>query len=311
MQLVRSGSLALTLLVILSIAPTAHAQIFTVEGLWPQVDGASWTFDGTLEEYPATVESFTARLIFDGPVDLAGGVTALNLIGQVNGLPAAPDDGSPSGLSPVLRTVWRLRPELRSALETRYVHAARSPSQRPMWPLELLQPAEAEFGLGSLSTTTVMGTWRDGIANWAWWYFTDAFSIGSEWTLQLIPDIADDVFLHGRVFDQFTQIDVGGQTYTNVLVMEYTVDFGEITIVDQGGQLTGSGRAETTGRVSFGMDVGPLRMFEDFAYTQVNCPLGCPEEDLVGVVLRHGSLDLISGPIATSAESWGSIKSRF
>ena len=295
----------------LALGNLAHAQIFNLEGLWPQQDGASWTFQGTLDQYEMPSESFTARLIIDGTVDLAGGITAFNVIGRIDGLTAAPDDGTPAGLPSLLRTLWTLRPELRSELESRYAHALRVPAQAPEWPLELLQPAEAANGLGLYTSATALGSWRDAIAGWSWWYVTDALSVGSEWTLQLIPDIANDVFLHGRVVDQFTQIDVGGQTFTNVLVMEYRVDFGELTISDESGQLIGTARAETTGRISFGMDVGPLRMFEDHRFTEVSCPNGCPEEELVGVVLRHGSLELTAGPVAAATESWGAVKSRF
>ena len=165
--------------------------------------------------------------------------------------------------------------------------------------------------MGFRETGTHIGGWRDGIGDWSWWHLTDELFAGAGFTLQLVPDLASDVFLHGTVRGTNESVITGAGAWTNAVVVDYVVDAGEATITNESGDVLGTLTSEIRGWVAYVPDVGPVASFEDARILNVDCPSGCPEETVDGEVISHTELLLRELPVATETSTWGSIKQRW
>lgn len=287
----------------------------TLTELWPNQDGNSWTYDGLfgeIESLPADpadldfpLQSFVGRLIFDGTGTMSPGVEVQSLIGQIDGQ-LVKSTAAPEGLSPLLRQLWHARPDLRPALIERSEKRA-----LPFWPGVLLGPFDIPHGVGQRHTATRIGGWRDMISDWSWWYLTDELFAGATFTLQLVPDLASDVFLNGTVRGVSESISTGAGSWSNAVVVDYVVDLGDQTISNEGGEVLGTTHSEIRGWVAFVPGIGPVASSEDLRILNVDCPAGCPEESVEGEVISHTEFSLHALPVATETPTWGSIKQRW
>lgn len=287
----------------LLLATPSLAQTISLDVLWPNTDGLRWTFDGHYEENipgQSLSEDFTATLTFDG-TNVVGGETVQNLVGRIDGGPVLRTADRPAGLSPLLARLWVARPDLRGAI------AKRATSALGFWPFLLLAPANGNIGF--LKTPTSIGDWRDEIADQSWLYLVEPKDLGSTFTLQLIPDLADDVFLYGTVTGADVSVQgLDGNLFEHCWRVEYTIDMGETSQTDELGNPLGTFRWETTGFVAFGADIGPVLMEEQTEVVEEDCPT-CPFT--LGDVISQGTLGLQQLPIATETASWSDLKSRY
>lgn len=291
------------LLVVLLVSSSPVLAQPILEDLWPNQDGKSFTYDGVYEDYGQPTTIFTGRLIFEGVATMAPGVEVQNLVGQADGVPVVKWGDVPDGLSPLLRRLWIARPELRDAITAK---VAKDPLG--FWPALLLGPAEVALEVGHRQTADHIGSWRDGIADWSWWYLSDQLFAGANFTLQLIPDLTSDVFLHGTVRGTAESVGTPAGSWTDATVVDYVIDQGT-GIVLEGGAEVGTAQAETVGWVAFVPGVGPVASSEEFHFTSVDCPSGCEAEGFVGVPLSTVELSMRSLPVATANRSWGALKS--
>lgn len=296
----RTVRIALTLSLLIATPVAAQPSL---DSLWPHEVGRRFTYDGTYEDIETPPMEFTGYLVFDGTGVMAPGVTVQNLIARIDGEPAGILTRVPAGLSPLLARVWIARADLRSS-----IGALARENLIGMWPSLLLGPAAIDTGVGHLQTATHIGLWRDAIADWSWWVLTDDLSVGASFTMQLVPDLATDVYLHGTVRGFEETVSTGAGTWSDAVIMDYVVDLGTQAFTDEGGNEIGTVVNELRGWVAFVPNVGPVASSETISVLLADCPLGCPEEEWVGEVISRTELSLRSTPVAVQAQNWGALK---
>jgi hypothetical protein len=282
----------------------------TLESLWPNDDGIKWTYDFAgwdLGNPPVTSNDTwdgEATLTLAGTTATPGG-TAQNLVGWHSASTSAASTKTGPLLSPLQRNLWRARPDLREAIVAR---ARRQPPRVAAedWVPLLLHPGYF------MKLTNRIEMWQDVWDHSTWTYLTDALGIGQMFTHQLIPELADDVFLYGTVADNDAMVTTPAGVFTNAVRIDYEIDYGESPLLDEQAQPIGTNHARTTGWVVYVPDVGPVDMQEDFIpYDVVDCSPGeCPQEilDQVGDVFLHLTMQLTAGPVAVEEIPWGAVK---
>lgn len=298
------GVLLPLLAIALLLDGPAIAQDVSLEDLWPHVDGTGWIFDGSYREPVVSepLETFVATLTFEG-TQVLGGQQVQILTGSLVGTPARTAGESPSGLDPVTAHLWRFRPDLRTALGESGTTLGRA---EDFWPFLLLHPADGNIGF--LATFDAIGDWRDEIAARSWIYLISDLQAGAQFELQLIPDLADDVFLYGSVLSADVVVDTPARSFAHAWVMEYRIDTGLQTVTDEMGGELGTQRIETFGTVAFAAGVGPVAVLEETRVTESNCPQ-CPQQ--VDDVLFEGAMTLRDVTVDVESMSWSKLKSGY
>ncbi len=289
-----------------ALAVAASAQP-TLDSLWPNDDGMRWEYEFSYEEadLPPYFEerSFTssAFLQLDGTHPIPGGLAQV-LRGEHGWVPGRAADGSPA-LSPLLRAIWRARPDLRDRLAAR-PGAARQDGV--WWPL-FLHPGYF------VKTEQVIEMWQDDWDHPTWTYLEDDLSVGASFVHQLAPELADDIFLYGTVgaIDATVSTDAG--VFTDAVRMDYVIDMGWNVVTDEQGDPLGRIRSEEIGHVHFGPNVGPLDMVQEYIFiAEIDCD-DCPPEwsDILGVPMVTQTLSLTSMPVANRSLTWSGVKALF
>ena len=254
----------------------------TLENIWPHADSLSWTYritqrtqieletpvrtysmEDSCPPVPAmvelqarmashafggsfTVSSGTYRLRFSGQGRTQTGVLGQNLTHELT--PDTVAFASPRGAG-FHSSFWSqlrvARPDLRPALRARGAE-----TEGPDTPLFLHggiweKNQEAIVGYGDL----------DSLANWI--YLKKDLAPGAQFTHQLIPGLADDVYLHGLVLPT-RMVDLGGGRTVSALGCLYMVDFGVGMLTDEGGQELGYFRMFSYGTIYYATDLGPV-----------------------------------------------------
>jgi hypothetical protein len=276
----------------------------TLDNIWPNADQTEWTFYFrriTANEWPQgwyptpedvpplptwdqvkvyLSESITAdslswsegtyRMWFDGERTTAAGVTAQNLLVDIAAVGGTRADLPPPG-----------GPRAELARRLSLVR------QRPDSRTELVEPiAQPLFIHGGAwkKTHYWIGTYDDESRDPAWKFLTNDLKPGSEFTHQLIPDLADNVFLHGRVDRRFDYVTGKGIIH-NCLECYYLIDYGLSEVYTVEGQVLGFQRWFAYGRVVYAPEIGPLSCLERTIAT-ADEPVGKSEWDLVGLGLE-------------------------
>ena len=285
-----------------------------LEILWPNEDGRSWTYDLSTEfwefdfldpEYvydtpaqvpdapnlgslfplidePTTPDSTATfetwyRLEFNGDITTRSGVTAQNLV-ETRGdghLKGAPDlaRGSAMG-SGFLATLAAVRPELFPGTQTTGVFDPSSHPSVGLDPLFLHGGAwqRTEDWIGNYGDLDALPSWR----------FLEGDPLpGSKFTFQLVPQLADDVFLHAVVRAE-VNIETPVGTFTNAFDAVYMVDYG-ISITPD---FLGFYREISFGNIVYAPTVGPVKSYERFRVTvgeQLGDGFGHLTLDLIGI----------------------------
>ncbi len=272
-------------------SPTCPGQDLrpAMANIWPHADGNIWFFEGGYSEFPPPETGGTGRLddlplpsmadlhadlqhpvagepdlavnclyrlSLDGEITTDTGVSAQHLAGRFYfPQPGGGDTvrGPESGGDPLLRLIARVRPDLREAALARMSPGARKDISIDL-PLSLGDYAFAYedsgyFGYGDLDT------------GHSWVYLAGSLEAGTEFSHQLVPSIADDVWLHGRVWSR-GDLTVGGRLYRNAVEVMYVVDLGESDVVDENGDPIGVFRSYIYGTVHYVPGVGPVKGLE-------------------------------------------------
>jgi len=286
-------------------AAPAAAQPPTMAQLWPNDDGRSWRYNQHYEEYdtPEVVDN-QVRLFFDGTTTASGGVQTQYLREEfVSGSSTAPRLANAALASirdPLMRTVWMARPDLRSRIE-RTAAESPCPSVGLAGSYALLLGGEFAW----LRSVTDVSAWRCNLANTrSWQWLSSNLAIGSTFTLQLIPDLASDVLLHGTVA-AIEPSNVPAGTFQDCVRVDYVVDYGQSECTDEAGNPVGPYRSETRGYVRFAPNVGPVESSEQFIPSVEGVACG-PWQ--VGEPASLITMKLSSLPVPALPTSWGKLK---
>lgn len=298
-----SQSVALTGIALLFAFAPARAQIPSMDALWPNDDGRAWTYVLHREDAAGTPTSSdaTVRLLFDGMADVPDGLPAQYLRQQ------ALDGGSPATAlasaipDPLLGRLWIARPDLRTAIRN-LIDSSPCPVDAPTGGHALL--LNGEFAVRK--AVDDISAWRC-FAPWgrSWQWLAANLAIGSSFTLQLIPDLADDIFLHGTV-GAIEPANVPAGPFAGCVRVDYVVDFGQSTCTDADGNTGGTTRSETRGYVRWAPGVGPVESFETFGVVESSGSCG----ETVGPISR-ASMRLTTPPVPVARATWGRLKATY
>jgi hypothetical protein len=300
-SLLRVGGLSL--LIVLNLG-SARPQVEMI-ALWPNDDGLSWEYLQTYETAPwaggEMVEN-QAIFTFNGEGVVPGGIEVQNLDVEVIGA-GGPVGFGPSGDS-IVRGAWLARPGLRGAIGSLF-HSGAGAGQPPGFFQTFLHEAAYR------KTDEEIADWDRNVEETrAWLWLVSDLTIGSEFQLQLVPHISDDVWLYGTMA-AWEDVKVPAGVFEGCLRVDYRVDWGESICTDEMGNPTGAFTAETVGFVHYAPDVGPIQSYEEYTPLKEilwgECSPGPPE----GEVQSWGGLKLTAGPVGVEAETWGRIKARF
>jgi len=256
----------------------------TLANIWPHANGNAWTFDmtylehittDTLQEPPASMETLHTllqsplpgtpdfsltglyRIALDGEITTDSGVTAQHIQETLffdnpdrEGKRTSTGQNTPDRL---LRLIARARPDLR-----REIHPLLDGESKDMdtmthpWFIggyTFASEDDGYFGYGDLDQ------------NHSWIYLGSNLETGGEFSLQLIPSIADDIWLYGRIWSR-GDLTVGGRQFENVVECMYLIDLGETTATDENGNIIGTFNSYMYGTVHFAPEVGPIKGME-------------------------------------------------
>jgi len=274
----------------------------TLDSLWPNADGLRWEY---VYVNTSIVEpNFTtyATLWFEGTVQTFGGTA--QVLHAAHSLPAKARSVAAS--DPLLASLWRARPDLRPAIAAR---TGRTLEDVPgWWPLLL-------HGGYFMKNSTNIQMWQPDWTHPTWTFLTDELREGATFTHQLVPELADNVFLHGTVEAIDATVATPAGTYEPAVRIGYVIDYGWGEEIDVNTwEVLGRSRGETRGHVHFVPGVGPIEMVEDFLpYLEIDCtPNLCPQEwiDWLGVSLVTKNLSL-SGVVSVEQSTWSTVKSLY
>jgi hypothetical protein len=286
-------------------APVTLAQDLAL--LWPNADGTRWTYDQHHEDFltTETVEN-TVRLFLQGTVAIPGGPVVQSLHEElVEGTPKAQSTATPRIHDRLLQQLWQARPDLRTRIAA--CAAVQSPGSVQTQPyIQTILVGAGTFE----KTVDQIRAWRTDISGQVSWLWLVAdLTPGNTFQLQLVPDLADDVFLFGTI-GTVEEVAVPAGVFGNAQRVEYRIDFGVSTCIDDMGNTVGEFRSETSGSIHFVRAVGPVRVDEDFFILSEQVSGDCfmpPVEE--GQVTTRTSLALSSSDVVpVKSTSWGAVK---
>ena len=288
------------------LAASATAQTPTMDELWPNDDGRSWTYAQHYEnfEQPQVIDSDT-RIFFDGTTVAPGDIQAQYLRQQPIGTAATATAFTSALRDPFLRHLWTARPDLRDKI-LRAAMDAPCPGTGPQGALGVLRQGELAYR----KTADEIAAWRCNRADTrSWLWLVSDLTLGNTFTLQLIPDVVNDVFLHGTIA-AIEPVTVAGGTFAGCVRVDYVIDYGTSECADIGGHITGVYRSETRGYIDYAPGVGPVKSHEDFIlYAELNGDCGSVIH--VGDPAWEVSLQLSSLPTPVRRSTWGRLKAAF
>lgn len=266
---------------------TTPQPMATLDELWPNDDGHEWFYDLTVHFWsdadadtlyarddvppfppmskllerlaaplPMPLDSthlLHYRLRFDGMGTTDSGATGQNLMQEViEPQPTKPVARAEHFLQQLVLARPGLRDQLQAAYPTVGLDMATSYRDRPT------------FLSGTVAyekTSEYIGTYGhlDKLLSFKW--LEANLSVGHEFTMQLVPSLDFDVFLHVRVLGHRT-ITVASGTYENAVEVFYAIDFGVSCLVDSGAVEHGCYRPLQFGTIAYAPNVGPIASHE-------------------------------------------------
>jgi hypothetical protein len=162
--------------------------------------------------------------------------------------------------SPLLRTILRGRPDLAEKAQRLYpklmadLETQKRILQSDILPLFL-------FGYAWEKTDEHIGTYGDLDQQLAWKFLEADLDPGHSFSFQLVPSLADDVWLHVQVWRELSY-EIGGQSYAKCIEVFYVLDNGILTQTNEQGEVIGSYRAFNAGTILYAPGLGPLHVLE-------------------------------------------------
>jgi hypothetical protein len=286
----------------------------SLRNIWPNEDGRSWTYHldqrtwdsqgfrtyPTPEEVPPVPsmdevaallgnhpigsnpvsEEAGYRMQFQGMRTTQSGAVGQNLETEVFEL-GQPSPTVVRGSIALGAGFWRgltrARPDLAERIAAihpevaRLAAAAGTASVNP--PLYL-------FGYAWEKTREYIGSYGDLNTLLSWKYLEANLDPGHEFSMQLVPDLADDVFLHVRVLRERTATTPLGDHPRSIDVL-YMVDYGVSQATDEDGNTIGYWQAYDYGTITYSPKVGPVASYER-SLIQTGEPLDPGRRELSG-----------------------------
>ncbi len=276
----------------------------TLTNIWPHEDGNLWTYDlsesyisgheldfyDNIEDVPefvfddlyvrllepADVDSTsqgTYQLEFDGMVTTDSGVTAQYLVETVSD-----DQYQSSGIAlrksdadvNLLLNIMRARPDLSDKITIVLREKGLSESKIMSLHTFSLSPPLFLGGYAWEQNDDSIHSYGDGDIDISWIYLEEDFSAGHSFVIQLVPGLANDIFLHGKI-TSVHPVEVDGVTYVNSVDCFYAIDFGVQVVTDEGGDPIGYIRTEHYGIITYVPEIGPVSCREQacFAFDDI------------------------------------------
>jgi len=277
---------------LLAVASTSGAETLSLETYWPHRSTANWTHDRIVIEWmPAkSVQSATVRFTLGDPASVDNGYTVQPLTVDITG--KAPE------LPALARQLAVARPEAaRRALESA-ASAAGGSSGLVLYDAGLLRIAAEEIA-----------AYLDAPARRSWLYLDAEITPGHTFRLQLVPDVADSVYLNGTV-QGTADVSTPAGGFAAALHVRYAVDYGWANVTDSTGQVVGRSHALTRGEMFFAPGTGPVLARETFVpHWQVTGDPPPPPVDSTFAELRLIAFDV--GPTSSAGTTWSALKQRY
>lgn len=253
----------------------------SIQNVWPNADGNVWIHDLAVRGFEGdpddvidpddpvpdlpSMETLHARLAEPVPFEP---------LGDSEGLYRMSFDGDVVTESDV--TAQNFREELFTPEYTRRVISSHDQrlrelvlSVRPDLRLDQPpKPRDKDIG-DQLDPPILMGGYAfeandDGIygygdlnTDYSWLYLESDLSVGHEFSIQLVPDLVDDIFLDGRIWS-IGDLEVNGRTYESCVECFYVIDFGITIATDEEGNVLFSARSYLFGSVHYAPGFGPV-----------------------------------------------------
>jgi hypothetical protein len=293
----------LSIVCLLGFALTASGTLAqpTLDSLWPNDDGMYFAYQYHRSDLIEGVDyGGPAYLALEGYTTTSGG-EAQNLLGEHPASPAK-DGGRRPGL---LASIQLARPDLSAAIEQKLAGSTKANRWLPFF-------LHTGYFMKSVSAIQM---WQDTWTHPTWTYLTGEITPGATFSHQLVPELADDIYLHGTVVAVDATVVTENAIYTNAVKVDYILDYGISAFADENGNFLGTHHSERRGHVHYVPGVGPVELLEEFTpFVWADCVNeDCPPEisDWIGQVTETQTLSLTQGPVAVEAASWGGIKSMY
>jgi hypothetical protein len=178
-----------------------------------------------------------------------------------------------------------------------------------------LQQGGSSSGVGVLDASLLrvaddeVAGYRDAPVLRSWLYLEPDTSPGHTFRLQLVPDLADSVWLDAVVRGP-ADISTPAGDFPGSLRVGYVIDYGWTDAVNDSGVVLGRYRSRTHGEVFWAPGVGPVLGRETFvARADTLGPLPPADVDSAFAELRLQSWALV--PTAVQPASWSAVKRRY
>jgi len=265
---------------------------------WPHEDGLRFDYDYHFQDVvTGTMVDGQAFLAFEGNLTVPG-ITVQRLTGYHTPI-GLRDEGPEPGFR---RWLWLARPDLREAMRGEDDPAPFS------WAPNFLHPG------GFRITDSAIEMWQESWAHPTWTYLRTPVAPGMSFSHQLVPELADDIFLYGLVTGWNQTVSTPAGEF-QALVVSYVIDFGESTVTDEQGEVIAVTHGVITGHVAYVPDVGPVQLREEFTpYVWADCgDRPCPPEivEHLGDVVVTQTLALTQAPLAHETRTWSDVKAMF
>ena len=170
--------------------------------------------------------------------------------------PAAPEPPE----DPFLARLAEVRPDLRARIAAL--------TGRPTDPMRRwLSTTRTDFaplflhGYCWTRTADRIGTYGDFSRELAWVFLTSDLAPGSTFRHRLLPGLASDILLHGRITRRM-DVPTEAGTFHDCLECFYLLDYGAYAFTNEAGKESGFGRTVDVGTIVYAPDVGPVQSVE-------------------------------------------------
>ena len=157
-----------------------------------------------------------------------------------------------------IRALSVARPDLTKKIAAKWGPLIRTASTGAVASVD---PPDFLFGYAWEKTSEYIGSYGDLNTQLAWKYLVADLKPGSSFVMQLVPDLANDVFLYARVLPGKSSTTEFG-TFRNVVRVLYLIDFGVVSLTDVDGNLLGYYRVYSYGTVDYVPGIGPVASYE-------------------------------------------------